>query len=554
MIYQSLVSKNQERIIRMAQEFRKFRKLLDKAIGYKTQAQFAKEAGISAEHLNRMLNSPEINRPNKSTIKKLAAVAENAVTYKDFIDALNEEDPDFTKVDYKVLKNQEAAQDFAPNFKEKVRSSYQVLNEVLKQQKPVIVQNLDTYMADVLNVYQQQCKDNNIEPLEISYYICEAHYKYFGHKFETHSETAIEHRSVILSSAEGREAVESELLLYTMQVPFISDKFSYLVVGTSMAVEDLFEVYGLYGKMCGELQYDSEENLDLEKVLGQPFYLHFIEQEEPITRKAKERLLQAIFNDPDIKPTCITGTGFYINNIADDVFYQFIQKHKDTVLMRYHDNADLFKQKQDALDKIFALNHNADQTEKMAAELIEVLSYDLGENDFENKIILISEIMQLETGFSFYYYLPDYDDKYKDLLDTQSCIMVEDKAILYEHIQRTTLLHIIVRYCRELGIKEIGDIRYMCLERFHSEPMTYIVKDAKNKSNVSNNDVDTSNWNDASIKPERIGIYNVVLKDGRHMQCVYLTSHDVWVKRHKAWNTLLDKWDPQPLNEFKDTK
>ena len=50
--------------------FLAFRSLLWHAIGSRTQAQFANEAGISAEHLNRMLNASKINRPTKKTLRR----------------------------------------------------------------------------------------------------------------------------------------------------------------------------------------------------------------------------------------------------------------------------------------------------------------------------------------------------------------------------------------------------------------------------------------------------------------------------------------------------
>ena len=63
--------------------FLAFRSLLWHAIGSRTQAQFANEAGISAEHLNRMLNASKINRPTKKTLSLIAAAAKNGGSYGD---------------------------------------------------------------------------------------------------------------------------------------------------------------------------------------------------------------------------------------------------------------------------------------------------------------------------------------------------------------------------------------------------------------------------------------------------------------------------------------
>lgn len=53
-----------------------FREYLKKMIGDRTQAEFAKERGITPEHLSRMLRSERPGRPAKTTLKSLAAGSE----------------------------------------------------------------------------------------------------------------------------------------------------------------------------------------------------------------------------------------------------------------------------------------------------------------------------------------------------------------------------------------------------------------------------------------------------------------------------------------------
>ena len=76
-------------------EYACFRCILRTAIGTETQAKFAAIADITPEHLNRMLNAPKINRPSKSTLKKIASVARNGITLRDLESALNKDDPDY---------------------------------------------------------------------------------------------------------------------------------------------------------------------------------------------------------------------------------------------------------------------------------------------------------------------------------------------------------------------------------------------------------------------------------------------------------------------------
>lgn len=57
-------------------EYKRFRVLLRQGIGTRSQKAFAAETGISYEHLNRMLNNREINRPTRKTLESLAGKME----------------------------------------------------------------------------------------------------------------------------------------------------------------------------------------------------------------------------------------------------------------------------------------------------------------------------------------------------------------------------------------------------------------------------------------------------------------------------------------------
>lgn len=54
------------------EKFTEFRKLLREGIGSRTQKEFAEAAGITKEHVNRMLNAETINRPTLTTLKSIA--------------------------------------------------------------------------------------------------------------------------------------------------------------------------------------------------------------------------------------------------------------------------------------------------------------------------------------------------------------------------------------------------------------------------------------------------------------------------------------------------
>lgn len=54
-------------------EYKEFRRLLRRGIGTRTQKAFAEEINISKEHLNRLLNNPEIPRPPIGLLRNMAA-------------------------------------------------------------------------------------------------------------------------------------------------------------------------------------------------------------------------------------------------------------------------------------------------------------------------------------------------------------------------------------------------------------------------------------------------------------------------------------------------
>ena len=69
-------------------ELKEFREALRKAIGpIRSQAEFASEAGITPEHLNRMLNLPQIGKPSMATLRKIAGHAFGGVTLAELASA-----------------------------------------------------------------------------------------------------------------------------------------------------------------------------------------------------------------------------------------------------------------------------------------------------------------------------------------------------------------------------------------------------------------------------------------------------------------------------------
>ncbi|MBP3805925.1 MAG: hypothetical protein J6I76_18910 [Oribacterium sp.] len=65
----------------------KYAALLEKAKGGRTQTEFAKDCGLSTAYMCKHLNKRIDKSPIPSTLKKIAAVAANGVSYEDLLDA-----------------------------------------------------------------------------------------------------------------------------------------------------------------------------------------------------------------------------------------------------------------------------------------------------------------------------------------------------------------------------------------------------------------------------------------------------------------------------------
>lgn len=84
----------------------RYAELLAKAQGGRTQTEFAKDCGLSTAYICKHLNRRIDKAPIPSTIKKIAAVAANGVSYEDLLDAAGY---DVSK--YSILGNSDSKTD-----------------------------------------------------------------------------------------------------------------------------------------------------------------------------------------------------------------------------------------------------------------------------------------------------------------------------------------------------------------------------------------------------------------------------------------------------------
>lgn len=513
--------------------FQKFRNLLEIAMCDMSQCDFAAKSGISPEHLNRMLNKETINKPSKKILIKIASVAENGISYKDLQDAVDSEDPDFEEINYKTLKNEQAKREFAPSLEEIAQTHFEILAS-LSSDTSVIASNLNEYVESILDNYKSKCLARKIEPQSISYFICET-YDYFGGKF---TDDNIKWTSVMFEIMLGDRTAETEMLIYSTTNDNIEP--NVIIRGTSMAVKDLTELFGYRGYMLSEHERNETEDKVIENTMTKPFYTNIQSLRKPLSNEEKFKNLFELFEgEPIYKPTCMHGLGFYLNKLDDD-FYHFILNHKKTLLKQYYKNPDLF---QKSLTKTNEIENSNMADKQKTDELIKIFG-DYSDNEEYNAVKIIEYVITEETGFPFCGEVYEFNEEYNDILDKNNAILIEDCELLHNRISEKTVLNSMVRYCKELKVDQMGEIRYVTLETFFKKPKVYKIK--ASSKNIKSKE-DNTNWKDISELPEKNGICEVILKDGRHMNCMFLKTpvkdeDGLWLAYMKSWNHMIAKW------------
>lgn len=293
----------------------KFRKLLKTAMdGYDgTQADFAKEANIAPETLNRMLNQETISKPSKNTLRKLAGIARNGVTYEMLLEAC-EYAPE--KRDNRTAK--EKANSFI------AFGEYFTEHTAKYSMSPF--PSIKDFIESAIMIYSD---------IDIVYEILDEVPIHAG------SERYGDHAVIVKLSSKLSDNISAMTDLLVLYHTTINGKCII-----TLATNDVNET----------IKYDSETAKRIIKVKNRatntateqtPSNVLYIKNQkkrkyEPITQE--ERLLKAIFgesSDPDNTVT-IAGIGFYIpKNIPEFLIKEFLKNHKDT-FCQTEKEADLY--------------------------------------------------------------------------------------------------------------------------------------------------------------------------------------------------------------------
>ena len=289
-------------------EYKEFRTLLRKAIGDNPQAVFARKAGISAQHLNRMLNNAEIHKPSIDTLRKIAGAAEDGVTLSELkaVCGYDSESETSAMAKRKELLPPQRARACIDDIKKGLDS---MANDIMYR-------SLDEFIDSVLMLFAVE---------DISYRIMEP--------VDTDTQPDLENYAgkfgekgcaVVMSFATPQFSVEfvfgvfyaeSQRAVFITNVSFDSE--ALLLLGNDLALEA-----------------DAEE-LDL----GYIYKITPVRKKLPIPSPSfndklspEEKLLKVIFSsDAPKRLVCEEGAGFYVTDIPQFVFDRFFENHKEAL-------------------------------------------------------------------------------------------------------------------------------------------------------------------------------------------------------------------------------
>lgn len=506
-------------------EFKTFRGLLRGAICNRSQAQFASESGISAEHLNRMLNNTVINRPSRVTLVKIASAAKNKITYRMLEDALDREDPviqaEQSMDDYQKQKLAEAKEDFSLSFEDKAQETLYQLSRLLqtKQQYPVITGSVSDFMDSLLSTLETLDVDN----MDIAYDIWMTR-DYYGTLVKAPNYTTVE-----LTMYEHPVTVYSRVIFYHEKY---QDRIK--IHDVRMDMEAIFDLYGCPPSLSEKLSEEDGTGKTFEELLSRPFYMD-VRKNRRFSWEQEMNLLDWLKGEKEEYLTSIEGFGFWLPKIPDK-FPDFIRRYEKTVVKVMIDAFGV-----DISSRLRTMLEKEEPDKQVLADLFDLDDYELSDWFF-----VIAAVMEEETGFPFFPYT-NKNRKNMDSLTTCPCVMLEASDIQDIQIRRETLLDITCSFAKQLGLERFGDILFTTMkERAKNRTYTVLYTDDDTEDEELDRK-ESKPFEPGKTMPETSGIYTVWLKDGREMQLMWIEKLQNWVGYHRDWTTQVAEYciDPE---------
>lgn len=560
--------------------YQTFRSLLRDAICNRTQAQFAQESGISAEHLSRMLNQETIHRPNRGTLSKIACAAMNGVTLQDLVDALDQDDGTNPDTQPSPARQAQAAKDFEQDFKDKAEATMKSLCHVLGQQSyPVITDSVTNYVSDIMSAASDAMDSR--DTLSVAYEIGQDR-EHFG----TYNKHAKRYVPIWLSMSDRANTAEAIMMAYFDELPCGDGTTRYVVHDVTCRVKAAQDQYGVSKSemdratdmLEGRMDYpeglsrpepeNPDEPADPEVMAmtlssALPYSLsfapaqHFREEYRPKDGTPEERLLKSIFGDKFYWTETIDGFGFYID--PDSVparLPEFLYARRKHILDAY--DPDGFNDEEGSYDKlksILDMCRDKDANARDIADRLDQLGYqDPNMMDGTGWPSAVATAMRAETGFPFEYQTKPEDPtgKFSGLSD-QACILINTNDRAASGIQREAMVLATCRYARAMGVKRFGDILFTHVTMALRKPMTYVIKeqgpdqDSEECTGCAGTELAFVDFDRETSRPDATGAYMAELKDGRQIKLFWIDKPGIWIRAHKEWSHMVARFCPEPL-------
>lgn len=419
-------------------ELKEFRDLLRKAIGPdRTQAEFAEAAGITPQHLSKMLTQERIPRPAITTLRKIAGHAFGGITLNMLLTACGYE-VDATEESSVVnpTKKQRAELSAGARAKacvEDLKSGFQTLSV----NNPVYGSLYD--FVDMVNTI---------------YAVESVSYRIDGEKeIEDEMHPTAELSAVINASWTDTDYTgEMEAVVYYCK----TRKNAVVVMGVAFDYDSLLKADSA---MAWEVHTTQDEINRKEgclytvkykrqnKVSDESAQLFNEKMQYLMTEKGldeKEAMLQAIFGDPD-RPkriSTVEGEGFYIDRVPEYAVINFLHTHQNTFCRSQKEQEMLDRLANgEALDKIFEY-YDTDSKNMVG---------------FGHWGVAIANVMYRETNIQFDFW-DDVDYDY----NVRPCIMFSATMPYHmneteKELSRDTLIQILDQYARELKTEVASD-------------------------------------------------------------------------------------------------
>ena len=429
-------------------ELAAFRRLLKRAQGGRTQADFAKNGGMSAATLSRFLSSDDIPAPNISTLRRIAGAAENGVTLRELLHACGYGGGTVQEI-IKDAVGAELGKRKELSINERVDAGIEDIRQGLSgltEDRPYFTRDLAEYLDTVNMLYAVEDVSYEVEQTGI---LAEPDARF--PEAEEYAVVNISFSDTEFSTFSAFAVFYTKTSMGKMYVYGAASDYNTLSgFGSGIAQEVEEMSYGNpevdLGVMDPIRVWADKREKGFEKKDGENFYRRVKEISEGKGISFKEAMVEALFGPSDRPQRILSveGTGFYTDDIRKSRVKDFLTAHRDT-----------FCRSEAEEDIMQALEAGADIT-----GLFKGYSGDFGDTMEDGWGTAVSNVIFRETDIRVEYW---YDrnkgdeEKYRN----RPCLMFAQGEVWWfneteKALTRKSLRIILDSYARELGAEVEG--------------------------------------------------------------------------------------------------